>query len=75
MENTSAVAAGLVDSISDIGEDMMVTDPSPGDAVSENVVDSAQTSVPLLMKILEKRHMKRKRGGGLPQFGMTLIMW
>ncbi|GLT55170.1 hypothetical protein SLA2020_283140 [Shorea laevis] len=60
MEDTSAVAAGLVDSISDIGEDVMVMDPSPGDGVSENVVDSAQTTVPLSNEDTGKNTYEKK---------------
>lgn len=55
MENTSEVDVSLVDSISDIGEDMMVTDPSPRDGVSKNVVNSAQTIVPLSNEDTEKK--------------------
>jgi hypothetical protein len=60
MENTSEVVVGLVDSISNIGEDMMVTDPSPGDGVSENVVNSAQTTVPLSNEDTRKKTYEKK---------------
>jgi hypothetical protein len=58
MENTSQV--GLVDSISDIGDDMMIADPSPGDGVSENVVDSAQTTGPLANEDPGKKAYEKK---------------
>ncbi|GLT70789.1 hypothetical protein SLA2020_428490 [Shorea laevis] len=59
MQNTSQV--GLIDSISDFGDNMMIADPSHRDGGSENVADSAQTTDPFTNEHPGKKAYEKKQ--------------